>query len=127
MKFSFIQINQFFFLMLFSLVLSSLLVILVLESNKIQDEKIKEHFKKMENEKSFVLILNEKFFSLVNMYCYDLINKNALENYLKDIKNKEIALNFECFEKKFNYNSFRGCKIEKTLSSYYFNLRICFK
>ena len=125
MKKSFLQINQFFLLMLFSLILSFFTFDLLKESNEVQNEKLREHFKKMGIEKDFVLFFNEKFFSLLYMYCYDLANENTLKSYLKEL-NKDLALRLVCGNKRFEFNNFKNCKAKKDLSSYYFSLELCF-
>lgn len=125
MKKSFLQINQFFLLMLFSLILSFFTFDLLKKSNEVQNEKLREHFKKMGIEKDFVLFFNEKFFSLLYMYCYDLANENILKSYLKEL-NKGLALRLVCGNKRFEFNNFKNCKVKKDLSSYYFSLELCF-
>jgi hypothetical protein len=129
-KKSFLQLNQFFILMIFSLLLIFLNIYLITKNNEFQSEKLNKHFKELENEKLMVLILNDKLFSLVYYYCYNFKDNNLLNDYFEKLKeeNIDLAVKLDCLNgNSFNYGSFKNCKLTRSLSSYYFNLDICLK
>ena len=102
MKKSILEIYHFFILLLFSLLLSYLVVSFVNNFKDEVKEKISNHIDKLNEEKKFALLLNFETFSYLNYFCLGKIDKEDLADFFNNIKGN-FLIKVSCLNRDLNF------------------------